>query len=241
MSEWLRLHVAQVLAKHEESGIPFEMLIGGTPPECSSQTWSCTSQCGGPNRRRGDARRSPCHRSSSCLLTSPPRSPSAITTSPRARVFHSRCLPSESTACAAEPPPFRRITWSTHRASIRDQSRCSRESKRGTTSEELVDQLRQTCDEIRVLWQAVDELRESLEHALRNQPELRRACRAYQPDPVVDSNLDDFLERTPAVAPSTSGESPAATRNARTAAAGTSAGAAVATASRIGRRPAAPR
>ena len=71
----------------------------------------------------------------------------------------------------------------------------TRRAERGNPpSEELLERLRETCDEIRVLWQAVDELRESLEHALRNPPESDEPRRPSS-DPLAESDLEDLLEQ----------------------------------------------
>jgi hypothetical protein len=62
----------------------------------------------------------------------------------------------------------------------------------------LADEVRQLREEVRVVWEAVDELRESMEHALRNPPEP-------PPPPfrltsmAADPTAEDFAERLNAI------------------------------------------
>ena len=190
LSEWLRLHVAQVLAKHEQSGIPFEELLGGSPPRARRKRGRSTS--GLADQRAGGP--------PSALLVSVPivhppdlsESDSPTPTSPLP-VLNDIDAPSpEHTACAAEPPPSSRSRRRSARNTPKPPPDVSDDGH--GQSEELLEQLRQTCDEIRVLWQAVDELRESLEHALRNQAPPDEPPRTPS-DFNVESTLDELLER----------------------------------------------
>ncbi|TVS09386.1 MAG: hypothetical protein EA424_27265 [Planctomycetaceae bacterium] len=191
MSEWLRLHLVQVLAKHEENGIPFEVLIGGTPANA--------------RRKRGRAHQSAAGQTDDAATPAVSQAPLIVlpsdlpvanpptTTSPPPMPSTIDAPHPEASACAAEPPP----TAGSRSPPGPPAPAChvaSRSARGHPPSEELLDQLRQTCDEIRVLWQAVDELRESFEHALRNPPESDEPRRALS-DPVVELDVDDLLER----------------------------------------------
>jgi ABC-type transporter Mla subunit MlaD len=80
--------------------------------------------------------------------------------------------------------------------------RRAKTAEANTTTDEardaLADEVRQLREEVRVVWEAVDELREALEHALRNPPE--------PPPPsfrltsmAADPTADDFAERLNAI------------------------------------------
>ncbi len=71
----MRLHLAQILAKHEQSGIPFEVLLGGTPPNTRRKRGRAWQSTAGQADDAATAP-SPRHRSSSCPW--PPQSMTSI-------------------------------------------------------------------------------------------------------------------------------------------------------------------
>lgn len=199
MSEWLRLHLVQVLAQHEQSGIPFEVLLGGSPPHVRKKRGRSASG----SADQGGAHSPPVVPASAMIvlpadLSSPssPASPSPLSVTTEIEVSSdvhpASDMPGHVGACAADPPPSSR----SHRRSARAPSNpaSSDASDEGRRCEVLLDQLRQTSDEVRVLWQAVDELRESLEHALCNQAPPDDPPRTL-PDVDVESTVEELMEQ----------------------------------------------
>ena len=194
MAESLRLHMIDLLAEQQETGVPFEELLSGTETE-SAVTTAANAGTTKPRRRRPHPSRGPSpgcadQREAAAVPATPLSEPAAPSSSDASS-------PPDASVLAAEPPSAQ-SSRRTDRTPPTAADSCDPDGE--TSFDETLRQLRETRDEMRVLWQAVDELRETMEHAMRNLPEpaeLPRFPSAVQLD-LAAEELVEQLQALPA-------------------------------------------